>query len=289
VLAGLAIAASVVGCEDNAATTGPTPILVSPVGGVAVGSDMPTFTFTNARGFDSGEATYTLSVVVASTGRAVASLDVLAGRTQTAVQFSDPLLRGAMLSWSVVGRQPDGTETRSDSATFRLPPVECDTSSDPYAKAVVGFWVPESCLAGNSYSDPEEALGPPDAGELPDGAYFGFVSLGDGGHVDVDMSLCAVDADGADVRVFQSVSNEPVTLYASSSPTGPWVLVESRKPCGQRNPGTYSRRCDFDLADAGLEEARYLRVQDGELFPCPGGTDTEGADIDAVQVLSVKP
>jgi len=37
------------------------------------------------------------------------------------------------------------------------------------------------------------------------------------------------------------------------------------------------------------ETTRYLRVQDGELFPCPGGTDTEGADIDAVQILSVKP
>ena len=102
------------------------------------------------------------------------------------------------------------------------------------------------------------------------------------------MQACAVDAEGPDVRVFQSVSGEPVTLFASSSPTGPWVLVESRKPCGQRNPDTFSRRCDFDLAEAGLDEARYLHVQDGELFPCPGGTDTEGADIDAVQILSVK-
>jgi len=277
------------GCEDDAATPGPTPELVSPVGGVAVDTDTPTFTFTNARGFDSGEATYTLSVVVSSTERAVASLDVAAGRTQTAVRFPDPLLRGALLSWSVVGRTPGGSEVSSSSATFRLPPVDCGSASDPHAKQVVGFWVPEACLAGNSYNDPEEALGPPDAGELPGGAYFGFVSLGDGGHVDVDMEVCAVDAEGFDVRVFQSVSSEPVTLYASSSPTGPWVLVESRKPCGQRNPGTYSRRCDFDLGDAGIEEARYLRVQDGELFPCPGGTDTEGADIDAVQVLSVKP
>ena len=191
--------------------------------------------------------------------------------------------------WSVVGRDRAGSEVASRSASFRLPPVDCRSTSDPYAKSVVGFWVPATCLAVNSYNDPEEALGPPDAGQLPNNAYFGFVSLGDGGFVDVDMEGCAIDAEGADVRVLQSVSSEPVTLYASSSPEGPWVLVESRKPCGQRNPGTFSRRCEFDLAAAGIEEARYLRVQDGELFPCPGGTDTEGADIDAVQILSVKP
>jgi hypothetical protein len=270
-------------------STGAVPDLVSPVGGTAVDTDQPVFTFTNARGFDAGEATYTLQVVVASTGRDVASLDVVAGRTQTSVRFGGPLLRGALLSWSVVGRRADGTETRSDSATFRLPPVECQTTANPYAKAVVGFWVPAVCLDQNSYTDPEEVIGEPDAGEVQGGGYYGFVSLGNGGFVDVDMGACAVDSDGNDIRVFQSVSMEPVTVYASSSPTGPWVLVESRVPCGQRNQGTYSRRCDFDLAEAGIEETRYLRVQDGELFPCPGGTDTEGADIDAVQILSVKP
>jgi len=33
--------------------------------------------------------------------------------------------------------------------------------------------------------------------------------------------------------------------------------------------------------------ARYLKIEDGEVYPClAGGTVTEGADIDAVQVLS---
>ena len=44
--------------------------------------------------------------------------------------------------------------------------------------------------------------------------------------------------------------------------------------------------CGFDLGDAGLEEARYFRVQDGELFPCPGDTPRDGADIDAVEILN---
>jgi hypothetical protein len=101
------------------------------------------------------------------------------------------------------------------------------------------------------------------------------------------MTACAVDGPGDDIRVFQSVSREEVTLLASSSSDGPWVLVDYRQPCGRRSPGNFSRRCDFDLADAGLEAARYLRVQDGELFPCPGDAVSEGADIDAVEILNM--
>lgn len=284
----LSLALFLGGCDGDAILPA-VPQLVFPVAGATLDTDRPTFAITNALGFDAGAATYTFIVVVASTGRDVSRVTVAAGAGETAVRFPEPLLRGATLAWSVVGRDAMGAEVSSGSASFRLPPVDCLSTKDPWAKSVVGFWVPAACLAVNTYSDPEEALGLPDAGELPGGAYFGFVSLGNGGFVDVDMEACAVDAEGNDVRVLQSVSNEPVTLYASSSPTGPWVLVESRRPCGQRNSGTYSRRCDFDLAEAGLEEARYLRVQDGELFPCPGGTNTEGADIDAVQILSVKP
>jgi hypothetical protein len=29
-------------------------------------------------------------------------------------------------------------------------------------------------------------------------------------------------------------------------------------------------------------------VEDGELFPCPGGSLSEGADLDAVQALGVQ-
>jgi hypothetical protein len=30
-----------------------------------------------------------------------------------------------------------------------------------------------------------------------------------------------------------------------------------------------------------------VRVEDGELFACPGGTVSEGADLDAVQAIGV--
>ena len=99
-----------------------------------------------------------------------------------------------------------------------------------------------------------------------------------------------MDQPGDDVRVYQSVSSEPVTLYAASNPAGPWVLIAYREYCGDRSAsGIFSNHCDFDLASAGIEETRYLKVEDGELYPCPGDTVTEGADIDAVQVLHLKP
>src|SRR5262249_7139891 len=138
-------------------------------------------------------------------------------------------------------------------------------------------------------NDPQQVLGAPNAGGFGPASYFGFMSLGDGGYVSVDMQACTEDRPGPDVRVFQSVSSEPVTLYASSNGTGPWVLLAARIPCGNRLSGAPSNYCDFDLADAGLEETRYYKVEDGELYPCPGGTVTEGADIDAVQILHLKP
>jgi hypothetical protein len=161
----------------------------------------------------------------------------------------------------------------------------------PYAVAVVDWWLPDCTLKHNAYNDPKEVLGPPDAVYL--GAkdlYQGFMSLGQGGYVTVDMGISAVDGPGPDVRVFQTAGSEPVTLYAATSPQGPFALVGLREPCGDRSPGVFSHHCDFDLHDAGLPEARYFKIEDGEIYPClAGGTVTEGADIDAIQILNLKP
>jgi len=78
-----------------------------------------------------------------------------------------------------------------------------------------------------------------------------------------------------------------VTVYAATSAAGPFVLLGLQKPCGTRTPGVFSNHCDFDLADGGLASARYVKVEDGEIYPClAGGTLTEGADIDALQALN---
>jgi hypothetical protein len=161
----------------------------------------------------------------------------------------------------------------------------------PYATAVADWWVPGCSLARNGYNNPSEMVGPPDAANLGGrDNYRGLISLGQGGWVTVDMGAVVVNGPGADVRVFQATSNEPVTLYASASPSGPFTLISLREPCGRRGAGTFSNFCEFDLAMGPLAEARYLKVEDGEIYPClSGDTLTEGADIDAVQALNFRP
>ena len=285
----LLLAALLPSCNAPTAGLAALPVLVEPADGARVSSDSPTFSIRNAQGFDGKGATYTFRVAVARTDQELASVTVSAGSATTTARFERPLLRGALLSWHVIGHKASASDVVSDSATFRLPAVSCAASQNPWAKSVVAWWLPSCSLAQNHYNDPQEVLGAPNAGGPTGGPFFGFMSLGDGGSVTVDMGGCAVDGEGDDVRVYQSVSQEPVTLYASGTSDGPYVLVELRKFCGNRMSGVYSRVCSFDLGKAGLEEARYFRVEDGELFPCPGGTDSEGADIDAVEILNAKP
>jgi hypothetical protein len=157
-----------------------------------------------------------------------------------------------------------------------------------YAQSVVDWWMPACSLARNRYVDPNEVLGPPDAVNLGgQDNYLGFISLGQGGYVTVDMGVTFTDADGPDVRVYQTTTGEPVTVYASATPQGPFTLIGLRVPCGVRSGGgVFSNHCDFDLHDGGLASARYLKIEDGEIYPClAGGTVTEGADIDAVEIL----
>ena len=161
-------------------------------------------------------------------------------------------------------------------------------AAEVYGRAVLDWWLPECSLTHNGYNDPLESLGPPDAANLGGrDLYRGLISLGQGGYVTVELGEPAVDGAGPDIRVFQSVTGEPVTVYASAASQGPFVLLGLRRPCGIRTQGLFSNHCDFDLRDGGLATARYIKVEDGEIYPClAGGTLTEGADLDAVQVLN---
>lgn len=278
-------AGSVAGPGEGSA---PTLLHVAPVEGEHVGTDTPEFTVQNARGYDVGQAEYTFEVITPGALRVVASATVAAAAPQTKATLG-PLPRGVALAWRVTARNVNGRQITSNATRFSLPPVECGPLRNPYAKSVVDWFLTACSLATNRYNDPRDVLGPPDAGGSRD-AFHGFMSLGEGGYVIVDMEGCAVDGPGFDVRVFQTVTSEPVTLYAGGSPTGPWELVEARKRCGDRLPGLRSGYCDFDFAPVEIREARYLKVEDGELFPCErAGTDSEGADIDAIQILNGGP
>jgi len=171
-------------------------------------------------------------------------------------------------------------------------PAALAAGGPAYATAVVDWWMPRCSLETNAYTDPSAVLGAPDAVFLGvKDHYTGMMSLGQGGYVTVDMGVSAVDGPGPDVRVFQTAGNEPVTLYAATGPQGPFTLVGLQVSCGHRTDGgVFSGHCDFDLHDAGLTEARYFKIEDGEIYPClERGTVTEGADIDAIQILNQKP
>ncbi len=179
---------------------------------------------------------------------------------------------------------PSPSSSSSPSPSPSATPVTCTGTPSTYARTVSEWWIPRCSLDHNIYNDPQTALGPPDAAGFGPESYSGFISLGFGGRVTVDLGGCLRDRPGNDIRVFQAVSGEPVSVYVSPSPDGPFTLLEGRKSCGVR-VNAVQGYCDFDLADGQGVEARYVRVEDGELWPCPGGTRSEGADLDAVQVL----
>jgi hypothetical protein len=160
--------------------------------------------------------------------------------------------------------------------------------SEIFALAVTDYWIPACSVAGDSYNDPQQALGAPNAANLGGkDLYSGMVSLGQGGWLIVDMGQEIVDHAGYDLRVFQTTASEPVTVYAADNPSGPFTRIGLRVPCGYRSNGVYSHHCDFDLHDGGVAQARYFKIEDGEIYPCKAaGTKTEGADIDAVEALN---
>jgi hypothetical protein len=186
------------------------------------------------------------------------------------------LLAAAACGTSTPGPSPSPTPSQTPDA--------CTAAASVYAKVVVDSWIPACSLAKNIYNDPQAALGPSDAAGSGPLNFTGFVSLGFGGHVTLDMGGCLTDQPGNDLRVYQAVSSEPLSVYVSLSPSGPFQLLEARRSCGERI-NAIRGYCDFDLATGGVTRARYVRVEDGELFPCPGGTVSEGADLDAVQAL----
>lgn len=169
-----------------------------------------------------------------------------------------------------------------------------DSSSAPaeqvvYAQRVVDWWVPRCSLQRNVHNDPATVVGAPDAARIGPDRFRGMLSLGQAGWVVIDAGATIVDGRGADIRVYQTTSGEPVTVYAASAPEGPFALLALQEYCGVRSAGFFSNNCEFDLAAAGLTTARYLRIEDGEIYPClAAGTASEGADIDAVAILNFR-
>ena len=290
----LALVAGTFACHGDrgpAATTPPAPdlpVALRPTEGGAVDSQTPSLVVMNSRGFDAGQATYEFVVLDAAGTRVVQDIkDVAAGTGQTEGAVPAPLERGRAYQWKAVAHAGE-RQAESKPVAFEIA-VPC-TPGDPYAKAVVDVFLSDCARRTNRRAllDPRSVLGPPDARGSSDETYSGILSLGEDGYVTVDMGVCIADQAGPDVRVFQYVQFEGVGVDVSGSPDGPWTDLGTQ-PCGDGGTGDRSNHCDFDLAGTGLKAVRYVRVSDGERYPCErAGTRSEGADVDAVQALHVR-
>ncbi len=268
---------------------GALPVALSPASNETVAVDNPTFRVQNAQGYDGATARYTFEVQSRS-GRVLSSVTVNGGSGTTLATFPTPVPRGMALQWRVVAQNAAGTQVTSGAVAFRGPAVDCPRGvTDLYAKSVIDSKLPFCDESPNAFNDPNEALGPPNVGGFGPFNWTGFVSLGEGGYISLDMGTCATNGAGNDLRVFQAVGSEPVSVYVSGNRNGPWVELGYRVTCGTRWPGFAGnlRYCEFDLGAGEVETARYVRVEDGELFPCRlAETPSEGADIDAVEILN---
>jgi hypothetical protein len=84
------------------------------------------------------------------------------------------------------------------------------------------------------------------------------------------------------------VANEAVEVQVAQSENGPYISL-GMKNCGDAGPN-FSNSCDFDLAGSGLNNIRFVKVFDREVFTFPGvacdnAGSSPGADLDAVEVL----
>lgn len=157
-----------------------------------------------------------------------------------------------------------------------------------YASEVAGANI--TCQGINQYTDSSEALGPPNAGEFPPQSrnYYGFVSLGIDGSILLRMAMPVADGPGMDIRVYQSVANEPLEVWVAPSMTDEFVSL-GIKNCG-RHGGPFDQYCEFDIKSSGYKVIRYVFIKDKQRTQIPDiyCYETAGADIDAVQGLFTK-
>ncbi|MGK7345818.1 MAG: hypothetical protein ACNS63_08410 [Candidatus Nitrospinota bacterium M3_3B_026] len=143
----------------------------------------------------------------------------------------------------------------------------CSVGGGRYAERVADTATVRECAA-RAFTDPEEALGPPDA-VIP---YRGFYSLDFGGELVVEMGATIMDQSGYDIRVYEFVSEEFVEVLVGASESGPWASL------GVQLCPEY---CDFDLATGGAAYARFIKVRD-PWSPQGACHESSGADIDAI-------
>lgn len=144
---------------------------------------------------------------------------------------------------------------------------------DPYADAVINADINEK---DNCFTDTTEALGAPDSSHMghDESTYSGFVSLGFGGGITLDMgeNEPIKNGVGVDFKVHQFISSEYIEVWVSNDGMN-WLDL-----------GIRSIPYEFDLDWAHVSEARYVMIYDrGETRIPDYDAHTPGAEIDAVE------
>lgn len=191
------------------------------------------------------------------------------------------------------------------------PPQGSSTTDPRFVASVVDFQ-PGTHAGFGQDRMPQVVLGPPQGGGRNQGG-LDVVSLGTGGTITVEFGVDAVDGPGADFIVFENafvagnttvVFAEPGQVevsadgsawaafpcepgsapYAGCAGTRP-VLASDANPVDITDP-TVAGGDAFDLADVGMDRARFLRITDRSN---PALADTAGFDLDAAVVIHAAP
>ena len=197
----------------------------------------------------------------------------------------------------------DSSTDTSDSTEDRFP------TGDPFADAVISFSPGEGAGYGQD-SYPTVVLGSPEAPGTGGGS-LDVLSLGKQGEIVLaftDYGL--VDGEGPDLLVFENpftgwyepgrvaVSDDGINWMewpcdpADASGVYPGcagvalVYANSSNGIDPTDPATAGGDA-FDLADLGITQARYVRIQDGGLADYSGNSG--GFDLDALAVIHETP
>ena len=206
---------------------------------------------------------------------------------------------------------PD-VSVEEDDVDAPPPPPEGDEGEacQGYAQAVYSVSFGDSAGFGQD-SLPDVVLGPPHGKGAGSGS-FNVLSLGKQGQIVLDLSNCpAVDGDGEDFIVFENaflIGGDPEAPFAELAAVGVsddgvnftefdcksdaypytgcagWHPVYSH-PDNDISPFDVDEAGGdaFDLAEIGIDEARYIRIRD---INGTGGGEVAGFDLDAVSVIN---
>lgn len=125
------------------------------------------------------------------------------------------------------------------------------------------------------------ALGTPTDSDQP--GPINYVSLGFGGEITLMLSDALADGPGDDFRIVETTYNAKCNRYPERA-----EIFVSQDGCNFVCLGVTCHDGSFDLAGAGLEWIRYVKIHDISPITHPFSNDNQanGYDVDGIQCLS---